>query len=156
MIDIKEELYRVIATLDSVGVDYAVCGGLAVGIHGFPRMTLDIDIMIQKESMETVLPAIEPMGYILNAGILPFDWGKSTQREIYRTSRDVDNALLTIDWMFVSPFLESVWAGRTFFEVDGREIAVVSRAGLTKMKRIAGRPKDRIDLEQLGWGTDDA
>lgn len=148
-VDVKQELYRIIDGLDSIAVEYAVCGGLAVGIHGFPRTTLDIDIMIRKESMDSVLQLIEPMGYILNAGRLPFDWGKPTQREIYRTSRAVNNELLTIDWMYVSPFLESVWDDREAFRVEGHEIVVVSRSGLAKMKRAAGRPKDLLDLQQL-------
>ena len=149
MVNFKEELIRIAAAFDAAGIAYAVCGGLAVGIHGFPRSTKDIDIMIRKESLESARRVLEPMGYILEAGMLPFDWGKPTQREIFRTSRAIDGQLLSIDLMLVSPFLEPVWDDREGFNIEGHRISVVSLAGLTLMKRTAGRPQDLIDLNRL-------
>ncbi len=32
--------------IDKEGIDYLVVGGLAVNLHGIPRMTYDIDLMI--------------------------------------------------------------------------------------------------------------
>ena len=31
--------------MDEAGVDYALCGGLAVAAHGAPRATRDIDLL---------------------------------------------------------------------------------------------------------------
>jgi hypothetical protein len=36
---------ELIAALADAGVDYVLIGGLAVGAHGFPRATKDIDIV---------------------------------------------------------------------------------------------------------------
>ncbi len=33
-------------------VSYALCGGMAVGIHGYPRFTQDIDFLIPPESLD--------------------------------------------------------------------------------------------------------
>lgn len=41
--EIIQELYAVVDAFTQRGVAYAVCGGLAVAIHGRPRMTIDID-----------------------------------------------------------------------------------------------------------------
>ena len=55
----------------------------------------------------------------------------------------------------VSPFLESVWEDREIFRIEGREISVVSRGGLGKMKRTAGRPQDLNDIQQPGLDEND-
>jgi hypothetical protein len=47
------------------------------------------------------------------------------------------------------PFLQGVWDGREVYDVDGVALTVVSREGLLEMKRIAGRPLDLIDVENL-------
>jgi len=46
MIDLLAELRSVISSLDIAGIPYALCGGLAMAVHGFPRATVDIDILI--------------------------------------------------------------------------------------------------------------
>ena len=57
---------------------------------------------------------------------------------------------LTLDIVLVSQFLENVWNDREGYRVEEHELRVVSRAGLAKMKRAAGRPKDLADLTHLG------
>ena len=37
-----DELSQLISAFDENGIEYAVCGGLALAIHGFARATLDI------------------------------------------------------------------------------------------------------------------
>ena len=52
MASLLDELSQLISALDENEIEYAVCGGLALAIHGFARATLDIDILIQPESLE--------------------------------------------------------------------------------------------------------
>ncbi len=52
MATLLEELDALISALNENEIEYAVCGGLALAIHGFARATLDIDILIQPESLE--------------------------------------------------------------------------------------------------------
>ncbi|MES1208434.1 MAG: hypothetical protein ABUS79_21050 [Pseudomonadota bacterium] len=46
MLDLVQELTDVIACLDQGGVPYALCGGLAMAVHGYPRATVDIDLLV--------------------------------------------------------------------------------------------------------------
>jgi len=57
---------------------------------------------------------------------------------------------LTVELVLITPFLQGVWNDREVQVVEGRELTVVSRAGLLKMKRAAGRKQDLADIEQLG------
>jgi hypothetical protein len=56
---------------------------------------------------------------------------------------------VTLDLIVVTPILRDVWNSRELVEVDSKAIKIVSRAGLIKMKRIAGRLQDLADIEAL-------
>ena len=45
--DVLEELKKIAKKLHQAGIDYALCGGLAIAIYARPRATLDIDMMVQ-------------------------------------------------------------------------------------------------------------
>ena len=40
---LTDELLELLARLTDAGIDYAVCGGLAMAVHGYPRATMDIE-----------------------------------------------------------------------------------------------------------------
>ena len=52
-------------------------------------------------------------------------------------------------FLLINPFLEDVWKGRSQYEFWGRQVWVISKEGLLKMKREAGRPIDLSDIENL-------
>ena len=47
-----KELSALVSALDENEIEYAVCGGLAMAVHGFARATLDIDLLIRPESLD--------------------------------------------------------------------------------------------------------
>ena len=63
MNDFVLELKNITDSLDEHGVEYAVCGGLSMAIHGFPRATLDIDILIRPESLEQAFSIAKELGF---------------------------------------------------------------------------------------------
>ena len=42
--DLIHEMLTLIGELNKSGVQYALCGGLALGVHGFPRATQDNEV----------------------------------------------------------------------------------------------------------------
>ena len=148
-LNINDELATVATSLNDSRIEYALCGGLAVAVHGYPRATQDIDILIRESDLNRVIALLEKKGYCLSAGIIPFDVGKQSESRIYRISKASGEDILTIDLVLVSPILEDVWESRETFQVEDYEIKVVSLSGLKKMKRLAGRPQDLVDLEKL-------
>lgn len=99
--------------------------------------------------------ALEPLGYILQAGPMTFHAGKPQEQHVHRVSRAAGQDLITIDLLVAGPFLEDVWAGRETYHLNGTPLVVVSRSGLAKMKRSAGRLQDLADLEKLECCTND-
>jgi 3-keto-L-gulonate-6-phosphate decarboxylase len=55
MIDIVDELKELVSQLDDSGIDYALCGGLALAVYDRARATADIDLLILGESLTGVM-----------------------------------------------------------------------------------------------------
>jgi hypothetical protein len=51
IMDFFLEIKNLTAALDAAGVDYALCGGVALAIHGVPRATQDIDLLVRPEDL---------------------------------------------------------------------------------------------------------
>ena len=58
-------LELIIGALNFAGVRYLVVGGLAVAAHGYGRLTIDIDLVVQlaKANVLSALDALESLGY---------------------------------------------------------------------------------------------
>ena len=150
-----EELKRLVDALDDGSVDYALCGGLAVIIYGYARLTKDIDILVCREGLEKAKGIAKACGFDIESGRIPFDLGTDRQSEIFRLVKIEGEMLLMVDLVVVTPVLEDVWEDREEREWEGRKLRIVSPDGLVKMKRLAGRIQDLADLVNLGFISDE-
>jgi hypothetical protein len=156
--DLHQELAGIVETLERGQVPYALCGGLAVAFHGYARFTKDIDLLVLSEHVETVKRLVVGQGFVLEAEPMTFGAGGPAERVVHRISKVVGGELLTLDLLVLPASLADIWRDREVFQWEGRRITVVSAAGLARMKRVAGRRQDLLDLEQLGYpssGGDD-
>ena len=55
MLDLYDEFAALIGALETAGAENAVRGGLAMAIHGFPRATIDVDLVVPPSAAERVL-----------------------------------------------------------------------------------------------------
>ena len=85
--NLKDELFGLTAKLNESAIDYAVCGGLAMAIHGFVRATLDIDILIREEDLAEVEQLAEEVGFNLPSGFSPFDTGRRRNERSFKFQR---------------------------------------------------------------------
>lgn len=149
-LDVYKEFEELIDALNSAGVDYALCGGLAVIIYGYARSTTDIDILIRQQDLDAVRKVAIACGFDIESGCIPFNVGKENEYAIHRMLKFVDDVYLVLDLMFVEPLYGDIWEKRGFVEVGGRRIQVISKEGLAEMKKEAGRKQDLADLDRLG------
>ncbi len=156
-LDLIEELERVLAAFDGAGIEYALCGGLAVAIHGHPRATMDIDLLLTVEQIALATTTAHQIGFDIPARKMVFGLRAGTPREVQRVSKldPATGALMSLDLLVVGPGYEEVWASRTKVTWRGREVPIVSREGLAIMKRLAGRPQDLADIAALEGTNDD-
>ena len=147
MIDLLVELDQVTSAFERAGIDYAVCGGLALTIHGFPRATFDLDLLIRDESLSAAFETAKQLGYDIHGLDISF---KEQAVEIRRVSKiDEEGEVLSLDLLLVTPQVEDVWRGRMLLEWNKNGVWIVSKAGLIRMKELAGRHKDLIDIDRI-------
>lgn len=148
MANLIDEFIGLTETLNRKGIDYAVCGGWAMAIHGLPRATVDIDLLILSDDLEKVWAAATELGYDVEGLPLHFADGAI---EIRRISK-IDSAtkrVFTLDFLLVTSALHEVWHGRELVKWEDGKTWVVSRDGLIKLKTISGREQDLLDIRKL-------
>lgn len=152
MATLLQELAEIISVLNHNEIEYAVCGGLALTIHGFPRATFDIDILIKPDSLEKAYKLAAEKGYDIKGLDMSF---KERAVEIRRVSKiDDDGEVLSLDLLLVTPQIEDVWETRETLLWENQDLWIVSQTGLIKMKQLAGRAKDLIDIDRIQNETD--
>lgn len=145
MLVLFDELLAVVSALEASGASYALCGAAAVAVHGAPRATTDIDVLVAPDDLAGSLAAVRPLGFDVEALPMRFSDGM----EVRRVTKIEGADTLTLDILLVNENLAPVLHGRQRMTLQGRDIWVVSREGLIQMKSWAGRPQDLADIDRL-------
>lgn len=148
MLDLYDELKALVARLTERNLDFALCGGLAMAVHGLPRATLDIDLLVPADGVEAMGLAVRSLGYGIEA--LPMRFADGAV-EIHRLSKaDPDSGdLLSVGLLLVSPRIDAAWMTREVVEWEAGRLPVVSREGLILLKSLRNSGQDRDDIRRL-------
>jgi len=149
LVNLVDELHAVAAALRDAGVPYAVCGGVAVTIHGATRSTRDIDLLVARVDVPRVLDAIRPLGYLFAALPLTFDEGTERERHVQRVTKIEGDEHLVLDLLLSEGAYAGFLTDRIEVDLPQGPLVVVSRDALLRMKRLAGRAQDLADLDKL-------
>jgi len=152
--DLLEELKNLTAKLDLLEIDYALCGGLALAIYARPRATLDIDIMIELDSLPQTKNAVGALGFTLSAAPMEFHGGEVKIHRLTKIDEDSGEALV-LDLLIVTPKTRQAWESRQTVEWDGGPLKVVSPQGLIFLKSLRSSGQDQDDIEYLRSITDE-
>lgn len=142
---LADEVERLLGALDAAPVEYALVGGLAVAVWGAPRATKDIDLLVRREALPSILEVAESCGFTFTSAPMTFRDGT----ELQRISKVEGDELLTLDLMLVNENLEQAWTSRVWLPIVNGRVCVVSRDALIDMKARAARPQDLYDIERL-------
>lgn len=146
---------QILLALSAEGVDYVVVGGFAAQVHGSPSLTRDIDICygLDRENLGRLARALSKLRAIRrgsSAGVnAPIDELALRAGDLFTlTTQHGDVDLLG----HPDPGFDFETLDRTAIDaaIAGVRVRVASLDDLIAMKRAAGRPKDRIELEILG------
>ncbi|MDQ6653682.1 MAG: hypothetical protein M3Y84_13190 [Acidobacteriota bacterium] len=151
MLDLYDEFHKVIRLLEEHEIAYALCGGLAMAVHGRPRATIDIDMLILSESLKKLLPLVAKLGYNIRGSDLSFAKGAIEIRRVSKIDSESGD-LLSLDLLLVTPELLSVWESRTDASWEGGKLSVVSRSGLISLKLLRASGQDLDDIKALQDG----
>jgi hypothetical protein len=142
-------MLSIIQVFDQNDIDYALCGGLAVSLHGYIRYTNDIDLIILEKDLDKAKKILQTIGYDLPSGMIPFKQPDGSFRNINRIFKAIGPDLYTLDLMLCTGTLEAAWEDRELMEYEDQAIKVVSKESLIKMKLEAGRERDLNDVREL-------
>ncbi len=146
MVDVYAEFAALVRALDEASVDYAICGALALAIHGAPRATKDIDLIAKKSDADRIRAVANATGFTFEA--LPMEFS-SSGIEIQRFTKLVEGRPLMLDVLWLNPKLQAIWDDRERVAWNEGELWVVSREGLITLKLTAGRAQDLVDIQSL-------
>ncbi len=135
----------VFASLHSNNCRYVVLGGVAAVPYGVPRLTFDIDILIDasEANAENVLTALRESGF----GTAHLITGK----ELLANKITIFTDRARIDIQTATPGLvfEEAWRQRRSLVFETVPFYVVSLDDLIRSKTAAGLPVDLSEVEQL-------
>ncbi len=137
------------ALLERTGVRYVVVGGVATVLHGYARLTADVDLVVDLEPgpATRLIEALEAAG--LRATIpepaVRFADPETRQRWIDEKGMEVfslydqDNPMLRVDLFVSYPIdFEQLFARSEVVDLDSTRVRVASIADLIGLKRLAG------------------
>jgi predicted nucleotidyltransferase len=144
--DLHPDLKDLFSAFDEAGADYLIVGGYAVGLHGRPRYTKDLDIWIGEDdaNLASVVAALERFGApapaieeLRRAGAEDIVWmgAPPVRVELFRT----------IPGVTFAPAHER----RTVVDWGGARVSVIALDDLIAAKRAAAREQDLADVRAL-------
>lgn len=143
-------LKDVFSSLNSLDVRYLVIGGIAAILHGVPRATFDLDLLVEAtpSNAGALLDALRDAGF----GTADL----TTPEEILENEITVFKDKVRIDVQTSTPGLEfeDAWSRRQILEYEGQSFPVVCRQDLIAAKRASGRPVDLEDVRLLELSDD--
>jgi predicted nucleotidyltransferase len=129
------------------GVEFMIVGGFAVALHGFPRYTEDLDVLIARneENAEKLMSALREFGFG-NIGLSIVDFlNPDRVVQLGRVPVRID----IITSMSGIKDYEQLFASSRIQDLDGLNVKIISLDNLIVNKKASGRDQDKVDARRL-------
>ncbi len=150
---------EVFLALNKESINYAVCGGLAVVLYGYARLTVDLDLIVslEKENLTKLYNILTKLNYKPQ---IPIKKEEFIQKEILEKLAEEKNMkvvpfynlkepLNIIDIGVNLPKVSEILKKKKRIKIDGFTVPIISIDDLIKMKEDLARPRDLTDVENL-------
>ena len=144
--EFPQDFKEFLRLLTESGVEYLVVGGYAVGYHGYPRTTADLDVWVRisKENAARLVKTFHEFGMPveqLNPEIF-LEKDKVIRMGVPPLRIEVLTAIDGVEF-------DDCYANRVTYEIGGQTVNFIALPDLRTNKRAAGRHKDLDDLRHL-------
>jgi hypothetical protein len=141
----NENFREFIGLLNSTKVKFLIVGGHAVGLHGHPRFTGDLDIWVATDpsNAEKVAMVVKEFGFGSLFSVKDFQkagYAIQLGRPPYRI--DILTSIDAVEF-------ETAYKKRKTIRSQGLSLPLIGRADLIANKRATGRPQDIADVAKL-------
>ncbi len=127
-------------------VEYLLIGGYAVGYHGYPRATTDIDVWIARDSANAAKVALALHQFGFSPDAISAD-DLTQEHKLFRFG--MPPLRIEIHTSISGVEFAECFARRVDGFVDGIPTPLIGIEDLKANKRASGRLKDLVDLENL-------
>jgi len=145
---------------NDVGIRYLVVGGLAVNLYGVPRMTYDVDVLLDLEddNINKFVGLMKEWGFKPKVPVEIMEFANREKREYWIKNKHMkvfnlvnpEWAIREIDVIIDSPVDYALGAQHVRTVVlQGVPVPIVSIDDLIKMKEITERQQDAADIRYL-------
>ena len=145
-IELPKDFKELLRSLNANGVRYLLIGGYAVGFHGYPRATNDIDIFVAKdlENARRLVKSLNEFGFgTVELSTELFTKDKSIVRMgVEPLKIEFANFISGVEF-------EEAFEDKIVGVIDDVEISIINLHHLKINKKASGRYKDLDDLENL-------
>lgn len=146
--------------LNDANVRYVVVGGVATLLHGYVRVTADLDLIVDLDATEAekAIRVLTGYGFKPRIPVDPLQFADSKVRTQWIDEKGMQvfslyhltTLGLTVDLFARHPIpFELLWQRSVLMDLGDTQVRVCSIDDLIEMKRQAGRHKDLDDIEQL-------
>jgi predicted nucleotidyltransferase len=145
-LELNSDFKDLLRSLNSNKVRYLLIGGYAVILHGHPRLTNDLDVVIRddSENIDRCIDALREFGFG-GPNLTPklFAEPKSIVRlGVEPVKIEILNYLEAVDF-------DDAYERREVRSAEDIEIALISLNDLLANKKAVGRDKDMLDVKEL-------
>jgi len=151
------EYLQLFAALYAHKVKYLICGGLAVNIYGIPRMTADIDLLLNFKdwNLDRFKKVVDSLSFRSHTPLgIDALLDENTRHHLVKDKNMIAYTYyneranyMNLDVLIDSPFdFEKLWEERESRKVEDFEIHMVSIDNLIAMKQYANRSQDQQDI----------
>lgn len=153
--------YReVIRALSQAEIRYLVVGGVAVNLHGIPRMTYDLDLMISLDvtNVRSAVDVMQKLGFVPRLPVRAEDFESEELRMQWKNEKHMlvfsfiksNKEFETVDFFIDNPMnFDECYERRQILNPGGIPISTISVEDLIALKKLGGRKQDQSDIEAL-------
>ena len=151
---------RVFRLLNAHDIRYVIVGGIAVILHGSPRLTADLDIVIDLEPARarTVIDVLQRAGFVAEVPVDIREFADENVRRSWIAEKHMKALSLhdgempptVLDILAESPIpFEDLYGRAQVVSIDEITLRIAAIPDLIALKRLSGRPEDLRDIEEL-------
>lgn len=144
--EITSQFEKLLVALATDGVDFAVVGGLAVILNGYPRITQDADILVHDspENLRQLLASLTRWGEGWARELKPEDF--LLEAGCIRVMEEFDLDIFT---RMLETKLDDFRPRLRYWKTNGGRIPYLSPADLIFLKQGSWRDKDKLDVQAM-------
>lgn len=144
---VEKDYEELLGLFNKHKVRYCIVGAYAVGFHGLPRYTKDIDILVEPspENSSRIIQSLNEFGFGKNIGLSENDFlseGRIVQLGVEPVRIDIITSVRDVSF-------DEIWKSRKVYQYGSQKVFFMGLKALIRAKKASGRIQDKADLEKL-------